>query len=226
MNIKGFFVGIYSFFSILILISLIFLFPKKRLKWRKLWSNSMIKIIGIEIKEIGLLDKSATMMILNHNSMLDILIMESLNPNEISWITKEALGKVPIFGYLFKLTDAIFINPNKKSLLRNLLKRTNEEIDKGKVIGVFPEGTRGDSNEIAPFQKGTKVIAQKLNLKVQPIVLVNTRERLDTKNFSSSSGEVKIIYLDTIKSLNGTWFEDVEKDIKERYLKAKINTIN
>lgn len=218
MNFKGFLLGIYSFISLLIVIVFMFFFRNKIHVIRKMWAYSMVKLIGADIKEMGSLDSEADIILLNHNSMFDITLLDYLHPKDIAWVTNEKLAKVKIFGWIFKFPKLILIDPTKRSSLKILIHRSKEEVINKRPIGIFPEGTRGDCDDIIDFQKGAKLIAEKLNLKVQPIVLINTRKRLDTKTFISSPGEIKVIYLDTATSSNERWYEDMENNFKAAYL--------
>ncbi len=146
---------------------------------RKFWAMSMIKIIGVKIDQTGDIDLTANLIVLNHNSMLDVIVLDYLYPKEIAWMAKAKLAKTPLFGYIFKLPNLILVDKkNKQSVIDKQIKKT---LQNEKVIGIFPEGTRGETNNIIKFKKGTKHISEKFNLKVQPIVLINTRNILDTK---------------------------------------------
>jgi 1-acyl-sn-glycerol-3-phosphate acyltransferase len=196
-----------------------YFFRKKIPYIRKLWASSMVKLVGVKLEEIGSLDTSANIIILNHNSMFDITLLDYLHPCDIAWVTNERLAQVPIFGWIFKFPNLILIDPTKRSSLKVLIHRAKEEVRNKRPLGIFPEGTRGENDDIVDFQKGTKLIAEKLNLNVQPIVLVNTRKRLDTKTFISTPGKIKVIYLDTVDSSEENWFDEMEKSVKETYLK-------
>ena len=105
---------------------------------------------------------------------------------------------------------------DKKSLLK-LFGECKDRLEEGRVIAIFPEGTRGDGKTIAPFKAGTKLIASKLKLKVQPAVIVNTRNVLDSQKFLAKSGKVKLIYLDSfyVKE-NKNWFEEMQLEMQKR----------
>ena len=194
---------------------------------RKVWAYSMIKMIGVKIEEVGKLDTEANVIAMNHNSMLDILLFDHLHSKDIAWVANNKLSKIPLFGLIFTLPRLILIDPIKNSSLKTLLTKTKQERKEGRPIGVFPEGTRGDSNDMIKFKIGTKLLVEKLHLSVQPIILVNTRERLDTKTYKSSPGVVKIIYLDTINpsDLKDDWYEGLYHQMKTRY-DTEITNIN
>ena len=64
---------------------------------RKSWAFSMIKIIGVDIESTGVLDTNADLIVLNHNSMLDIILLDYLHPIDIAWVTNIKLANAPVF---------------------------------------------------------------------------------------------------------------------------------
>ncbi len=61
-----------------------------------------------------------------------------------------------------------------------VLKEAKERISEDRVLAIFPEGTRS-KNEKMLTQSGAKILSEKLNLKVQPILIVDSAKILDTK---------------------------------------------
>ena len=92
---------------------------------------------------------------------------------------------------------------------------------------MFPEGTRSDGKSMGSFKPGAKMVANKHNLKVQPIILFNTRNIVDSKTLKASPGVVKVIYLEPIQaSKDTTWFEDTETKMKEVFNKEYKNYVS
>ena len=58
------------------------------------------------------------------------------------------------------------------------------------MLAIFPEGTRSHSKELLPFKGGAKIIADKLNLKIQPVVIMGS-DIMDVKKFSFKNGKIK-----------------------------------
>ena len=106
------------------------------------------------------------------------------------------------------------IGESKKSLIQ-LLKDAKDRLDDGRQLCIFPEGTRTDGKELRKFKAGAKVIAEKYNLRVQPIVIVGSIDVFDSKRATQKSGDIKIIYLDTVQADKSTsWYDDAESEMK------------
>jgi 1-acyl-sn-glycerol-3-phosphate acyltransferase len=217
LKVRAYLVGFYTFFSLIFGIVGMYLFPKKVHLLRKAWAWSMLRVIGVKINQHGTLDKNAQMLILNHNSMLDILLFEYLHPKEIAWVAKKSLAKIPFFGKIFLLSDLILVDTGSMHSFKNFLKKSQTACSQHKPIAIFPEGTRGDTDSMIPFQVGAKKVAEKLSLTVQPIILKQTRQRLDTKNFTASSGYVDIYYLPSITKREEDWYQVTEEKMRRCY---------
>ena len=95
------------------------------------------------------------------------------------------------------------------------MREAEERIEDGRVIAMFPEGTRRNGKELLEFQKGAKIIAEKLNLKVQPIVLIGTKEILNSHDFAVNRGKTKIICLDLVDLSDNNWLENTRAKMQK-----------
>ncbi len=62
----------------------------------------------------------------------------------------------------------IRVDRESRSGLIRLLKDAKETIEKGeRAVAIFPEGTRAKEQKLLSFKSGAKLLAEKLNLRVQ-----------------------------------------------------------
>ncbi len=202
--------------TITIVIILMYMFKSKIRTIRKIWGLIQIKFLGIKLEIVGTPDTEANMIAMNHQSLVDIVLMEYLHPKDIAWVAKKEIANLPWFGHVLKAPDMIIIERESKSSLVKLLKDSKEKFKNGRPIAIFPEGTRTDGQKLRKFKIGAKMIANKNNFKVQPIVIVGTREILGYEKFKQKGGVVKIIYLPTIQAeKSSSWYEDMEANMHE-----------
>ncbi len=111
----------------------------------------------------------------------------------------------------------ISIDRENKIGIINLLKDVKDRLSKGRPIAMFPEGTRGDGSKMLKFKSGGgQMIANKLGLKVQPVIVINTRNILDSKKLTQTPGIVKVIYLDPVQADKKTdWFKQTEEQMNK-----------
>ncbi len=147
--------------------------------------------------KIGQVDPATQMFLVNHQSDLDIAVMETSTNKDLAWVAKKALFDVPFFGLAMSLPEDIEIDRESKTSLVKLLKATKDRLNKGRVITIFPEGTRSRNKKMLPFKSGAKIVADRYKLRVQPVVLIETAACFDIKRFYYMPKNIKVIFLDS-----------------------------
>ncbi len=210
--------------TVSIVIMLMYIFRSKNRVIRRAWGALQMKLLGITLEIEGTLDDDANLIAMNHQSLVDIIVLEYLHQNDIAWVAKKEIANIPWFGHILKAPDMIIIERENKSSLVKLLKESKIRYTQNRPIAIFPEGTRTDGKKLRKFKAGAKLIAQKYNLKVQPLVIVGTRDILDSQNMTQKSGTVKVICLPTVQAdKNTNWYEDME-DIMAKTLTKELRT--
>lgn len=223
-KIRAIFTLIQMIITVSTVIVLMYLFNKNHHKIRRIWAKMQMKLLGITLKVKGEIDPTAQMVVMNHQSVLDIIVVENLHPRNLCWVAKSEIGDIPWFGRILKAPKMIAVQRESKSSLVKLIKDCKVALDDKRPIAIFPEGTRTDGRKIRNFKTGAKIIADKYNLKVQPIVLVHTIDILDSKNLSQQSGEVEVVFLPSVEASKETnWYEKVEEDMNTAFYKELNN---
>ena len=199
-----------------VVIFLMRIWNDKHWEFRKKWSRMQAYLTGYDLEVVGKPDPDAQMVLLNHQSLLDIIVMDASYPKNLAWVAKKEIADMPFFGQILTLPKMIIVDREDKKSLIKLLKDAKERLEEGRVIAMFPEGTRGDGKKLLPFKMGARFLANKLNLKVQPAVVINTRQILDSLDFTARSGKVKIIYLDPIDpSQDKEWYSKLHEKMQK-----------
>ena len=204
-----------------------YIFKNHTHKVIKVWMTFQMYLLGIKLQTEGKLDESCDMILMNHQSLLDIIVMEYIHSRDLAWVAKKEITDLFFFGHIIKAPRMISIDRENKSGIIHLLKEAKDRLDKGRPIAMFPEGTRSDGKEMLSFRPGAKILANRYNLKVQPIVLFNTRNIVDSKKLLATPGVVKVIYLEPNQADKNTdWFEVVEKNMNEVFNKETKNYVS
>ena len=219
-KINGVIYAVWCFLSIAVVVILFYIIPKKNYKIRKIWAKIQRFVIGYKIEKIGEFDKNADMIVINHKSMLDIIILEEIYPKNLAWIAKKEIGEMPFFGKILKTPKMIEVDRKNSRSIVHLIKEAKNRLDEGRVIAIFPEGTRGRGEKMLKFQDGAKVLSQKLKLKIQPIVLKDTLYNFDVKEVKIRSGKIKVNCLEMIdlsKSQDENWYKNLHEVMQKTY---------
>ncbi len=176
-------------------------------------------LIFVHVRKHGTIDPDAQMFIINHQSELDIGLVESMTSKDLAWVAKKELFEVPFFSLAIRLSDDIPLERESKTALVALLKAAKERIDRGRVVCIFPEGTRSESGKMRPFKPGAKIIADKFALRVQPIVLVGTARHYSNKTFTARPGIVTAVVLPSFiaDKEDKTWLKRLHDTMQETY---------
>ena len=133
----------------------------------------MKTIFRIEIRGVqNLPQEGGCMVCANHLSMWDPVLLTCFMPRKISFIAKAELKKVPFVGGVLKGCDTIFIKRNSSDL--GAIKLSMKAIEDGKVIGIFPTGTREKNDPNAKPKSGAALIAAKTGATVVPVAIKAT----------------------------------------------------
>ena len=164
-------------------------------------------------------DPAAQMFLINHESDMDVGVMETSTKKDLAWVAKKALFDVPFFGLAMRLPEDIEIERESKTALVKLLRAVKDRISKGRTITMFPEGTRSKNGKMLPFKSGAKVVADKYQLRVQPILFIQTSKYYNIKKLYYKPGRIKVIYMDSFMAdrSNKDWLKDLRVKMQKVY---------
>jgi 1-acyl-sn-glycerol-3-phosphate acyltransferase len=217
-KIKMYWIFIMNFFIYAIAAILMKLFPKYNVSLRKWASRVSVHTFISKIEIEGHIDESAGLFVSNHQNMVDIPIIEYLLPNtDLSWVAKKELGDIFLFGNLLTKSGAILIQREDKKSLIDLLKSVDDRLKQGKHIVIFPEGTRNKNpKKLLKFKAGTKLVAEKYNLNVQPLLLLGIDEIVTFEPLKITRGKLTVIALRCVRAEKGTdWYKELEQNMQK-----------
>ena len=203
------------------MIPLITIFPKYKGTIMHKLNRVILFLMGVKLKTYGKRDEKANLYLMNHQGIMDIIALEAVENTHFRWVAKKELFETPWFGHLLKNGDMISVDRENKAGLIKLLKDAKESIEeKKRAVAIFPEGTRSSNQTLLPFKVGAKLVASKLNMRVQPIVITGSKYVLNEHNKTGHSGTIHIHYLEAfdVKDAPKDWYEQV-RDRMEKVIK-------
>ncbi len=123
------------------------------------------KIIGKKNARL----KGKAIIISNHISMWDPLFICVVFKRQIFWMGKIELFKNKMARFFFKAVKAFPVRRGEGDLAA--IRHAFRILRDGKLFGIFPEGRRVKSGQIARFEPGTSMIALKNDAPVIPIYI-------------------------------------------------------
>ena len=225
--IKAFFIAL---FSIIIATGVIIFSPfdyrgKITFVFSKVFSKVILLIAGVRVDIHGkeLLDKKENyIFISNHQSYFDIPVLMQAVPNNLRFIYRSSLTRIPIFGWGMYLSGYISINRDNPRKAIKSLRKASERIKKEISVVIFPEGTRSSDGELGVFKRGMFVFAEEANVKLVPTSIGGSYKILPRNKFNISSGRVNVVFSKPIEYRKDKNFvNDIKEMIKSN---MKIET--
>lgn len=116
-----------------------------------LYHRILCALIGIRVREIGKRAQATPLLILaNHASWLDILVITSLTP--AVFVAKKEVAGWPIFGWLARLQRTVFIDRERRHRTGAATQEIAARLNGGDAVVLFAEGTSSDGNRVLPFR--------------------------------------------------------------------------
>ncbi len=136
----------------------------------------LAKILGKFLYRVEFIDRDKlplegpALIAANHQHAFDIVFLHVMCKPWINWISKKEFTEMKVFGPIIKKLDVIPVDRDKSDLMT--AKLTLNALRSGKVVGIFPQGTRMKSLEqiyTTPPKSGTAHFAVKTNTPIYPV---------------------------------------------------------
>lgn len=124
--------------------------------------------------------KQTYVIISNHQSILDIVIFNTLHKT-LRWVSKAEVFKVPLLGWEMKMVKYISIERGNKHSVARMMEECTASLKEGVSVVLFPEGTRSLTGEIGRFKTGAFQLAMKTGRPILPVILDGTGDVLPKK---------------------------------------------
>lgn len=179
---------------------------------RQLWATPILYAMGFypRVKRAFAVtnDHHSYMLVANHYSMMDIMLMLYCSKNPFVFVGKKELAKLPLFGYFYKRA-AILVDRKNPQSRREVYKHALQRIQSGLSICIFPEGGVPDDESIVldNFKDGAFRIAIECQIPIVPMVLYDTKKRFPFRFFAGSTGRMRVDILPPI-STEGKTLDD------------------
>ncbi|MRX64263.1 lysophospholipid acyltransferase family protein [Maribacter luteus] len=162
---------------------------------RNLWARPILLGMGCPQKvywEQKLVRGKSYMLVANHTSMLDIMLMLRISKNPFVFVGKKELVKIPLFGFFYKRVCIMVDRGDSRSRTR-VYRRAQRRLDQGLSICIFPEGGVPDDESILldQFKDGAFKMAIAHNIPVVPMTFYDNKKRFSFTFLSGGPGLIR-----------------------------------
>ncbi|BAN68001.1 lysophospholipid acyltransferase family protein [endosymbiont of unidentified scaly snail isolate Monju] len=126
--------------------------------------------LRVHIEGAEHLPQGGAILMAKHQSTWETIALRGLLAPHQSWVLKQELLKIPFFGWALGFCRAIPIDrkAGRKAVLQ-VVKEGKRALDDGRVVVIFPEGTRTAPGERRRYGIGGAILAEKSGYPVVPV---------------------------------------------------------
>jgi 1-acyl-sn-glycerol-3-phosphate acyltransferase len=157
----------------------------------------------------------AYVMVANHQSLLDILVLFRLFVH-FKWVSKIENFRVPFIGWNMSLNGYVKLKRGDRQSIGEMMSTCSRVLDDGSSIMMFPEGTRSPDGRLRAFKHGAFTLAQGSGCPILPILVEGTADALPKRGFVLQGRHaIRIRVLDEIphEKLLGRPVEEVTAEV-------------
>ena len=134
------------------------------------WSWAVLHSLGVTVQMQGRLDAGAQMLVSNHVSWLDVIVLQALLPHA-RFVSKAEVRHWPLIGRLVVGAGTFFVERDRPRQTSHSVNAIAAALAAGETVAVFPEGTTSEGHAVLPFRASLLQAALLAEVPVQPVAL-------------------------------------------------------
>lgn len=135
----------------------------------------------------------------NHQSFLDVVTFGSVFPRSTVSAGKREIGKIPVFGWFYRLSGNLIIDRGDARQARESLDAAAAAMRDEKIaVWFMPEGHRNTAPELLMFKSGAFRLAVAAQAPIIPIVCEPLTVVIDTKRHLARRGRLRVRVLEPV----------------------------
>lgn len=160
----------------------------------RFWSKSLLWLFGIELKISGeelLPQEGGGVVVFNHQSLFDILVLMASTHRNIRFGAKIELFKIPFFGGAMRASGTLPIARENRAEVMKIYKDAEARFKINTLFVLAPEGTRQKEPVIGRFKKGPFIFAINAKVPLIPVVVTGTHAVLPKRSLNVNVGQLR-----------------------------------
>lgn len=135
--------------------------------WMMTHSLYRVKVIN----EHYIPKRGAALLICNHVSFVDALVLSAVIPRFIRYMIHGAYYRIKALHWLFKMAHCIPVEAGNKENVQYSLGLARSEMEQGHMICLFAEGRISRTGNLLPFRRGFERIMENTDAPIIPVYL-------------------------------------------------------
>lgn len=184
----------------------------------QIWARTIMLCMGLVPKvqrEEKFNRRKGYMLVSNHTSMMDILLMLHLAKNPFVFVGKAELAKLPLFGFFYKRT-CILVDRGSNRSKKEVFDQAQKRLEQGFNICIFPEGGVPEdiSMVLDTFKDGAFRLAIDHQIAIVPMTFYDNKKRFPYSFFKGGPGILRAKIHKFIPTVEMT--QDDKRDLRDK----------
>ena len=185
-------------------------------QWARFNLFALRALCGLRFRVSGLehLPSTNTILLSKHQSTWETIAFLAILPTPQTWVVKQELLRVPLFGWSMARFKPIAIDRNAgRKAIRQLLDQGLRALEDGRWVIIFPEGTRVAAGERGHYGMGGALLAEKAGRAVVPVAH-NAGSFWARRDIRKYPGVVEVVIGPPIET-RGRRAAEINRDVEE-----------
>ena len=171
------------------------------------------------------LPDTPAIMIMNHTSMLDIMLMLRICKKPVVFVGKAELQRIWIFGFFYERA-VIMVDRSNKESRKKVYQSVQERVKNDASIAIYPEGGVPDASVLIDrFKNGAFSMSLTHDLPIVPIINYDCKKRINWDLYHGGPGVLRYKIMPAIKA--GTYAKDeleqFRDEVRNLFIKELTN---
>ncbi len=174
---------------------LVLLLPNRRWRWALLHRAARLALrLTATPLHIEGRPQERSVLVANHSSYLDGLVLAASLPGEPIFVAKKELARGLVAGPFLKRLGSLFVERRDPESGQAETREALEALRRGERLMFFPEGTLTRMPGLLPFHLGAFLVAAEAGAAVQPVVIRGTRSILRGEQWFPRRGVASVFF--------------------------------
>lgn len=134
------------------------------------WARRVLWVLGIRCEVQGTLPAGPVLLVANHVSWLDVVVLLALAP-QLRFVAKAEVRRWPLVGALVAGAGTLFIERGQRRAAHAVALEIAAHLSARRSVALFPEGTTTRGEGVAPLAPALFEAACRTGCVVQPVAL-------------------------------------------------------
>ncbi len=184
---------------------------------RNVWARIILYGMGCIPKitwEENLERGKSYVLVANHTSMIDIMLMLWVSKNPFVFIGKKELMNIPVFGFFYKRVCILVDRGDSKSRMA-VYRKAQRRLKQGLSICIFPEGgVPSEEVVLDTFKDGAFKMAIAHKIPIVPMIFYDNKKRFSYTIYSGGPGILRVKVFSFIRTDNV--MENQKGDLRDK----------